>query len=323
MTNLVWDKLEDRKYQNGLDRGVLYLPDGTGVPWNGLTSVIENFDRETSPVYFDGMKINDLVVLGSFSATMKAITYPEEFVELEGLAPAKPGLFYSDQMPQAFGLCYRTVVNDTDGNVVSYRIHIVYNVTAIPNERTYETLKAEVSLSEFEWNIVAVPEETPGFRPTAHLIIETDKIDPWLLEDIEKILYGSSYAIARLLPMPELVEYISSWFRVQIIDNGDGTWTAIDRRDAFIHFGPEDGYFEITGANAVYIDENTYIISDTSSIFDVPEVLIIDNDDGTWTAQSDNPDIIVMTDVDEFEIRNANVDILSDSMYQISDTPAE
>ncbi len=64
MPGIVWDKVGDRVYETGLEKGVLYLPDGSAVPWNGLTSIIEQFDKNSSPVYYDGMKINDLVVLG-------------------------------------------------------------------------------------------------------------------------------------------------------------------------------------------------------------------------------------------------------------------
>lgn len=49
MPGLVWDRVGDRTYESGLDRGVLYLPDGSAVPWNGLTSIVENFDRKLTP----------------------------------------------------------------------------------------------------------------------------------------------------------------------------------------------------------------------------------------------------------------------------------
>ncbi len=102
MPGLVWDQVGDRVYETGLDKGVLYLPDGSAVPWNGLTSIIEKFDKESSPIYYDGMKIADLVVLGDFSASMKAVTYPDEFVELEGLVSPKRGTVFGDQRPQTF-----------------------------------------------------------------------------------------------------------------------------------------------------------------------------------------------------------------------------
>jgi hypothetical protein len=251
---------------------------------------------------------------------MKAVTYPDEFVELEGLAPVKRGLFYADQPPQAFGLCYRTQIgNDLEGDASGYKIHILYNVTAIPNTKTYASLTADPALVEFEWNITAVPEDIPGFRPTAHIILDSRNIDPWLLEELEALLYGNSVAIAALIPMSELVVYINEWYRVKIIDNGDGTWTAIAQRGEFINFGINE-YFEIVGVNAVYLDDVTFMISDTNDLSEVPQIKITDNGNGTWNATTGHDNLIVMVDTYEVDILNANVVWLNTNTFRISDT---
>lgn len=270
VTNLVWDNVGDRVYETGLDRGVLYLSDGSAVPWNGLTSIVEKFDKETVPVYYDGMKINELVSLGDFSATMKAMTYPDEFVEIEGLGKLSDGLFVGDQKPKTFGLCYRTKIgNDVEGNDAGYKIHLLYNVTAIPNDKTYETMGESLSPVEFEWNITAVPEEIPGFRPTAHIIINTIDFDPRLLEEVEGMLYGSDTDFAALIPMSDLISFMSEWYRITppepheiyIVDNGDGTWSATTDIDGLITVDI-DGNFEIRDANAIFAGDH-YRISDT------------------------------------------------------------
>lgn len=323
MPVIVWDQVGDRTYETGLDRGVLYLPDGTAVPWNGLTSIIEKFDKETSSVYYEGMKISDLVSLGDFSASMKAVTYPEEFTEIEGMAPIKTGLFLSDQPTKAFGLCYRTQIgNDLEGDSAGYKIHILYNVTAIPTDKTYASLSNSPSLVEFEWDIYAVPEEVPGFRPTAHIVINSLDIDPWLLEELEEKLYGSSFAAASLIPMPDLITFISEWYRVKIIDNGDGTWTAVSSREGFISLDSATQLFTIIHVNAVYLDDVTYQISDTSDLRDVPIIKIVDNGNGTWTATTEQDNLIIITG-NNFEIRNATVELIGPDSYNLSDTVDE
>lgn len=323
MTRLKWDEVGDRVYETGLDRGVLYLPDGSAVPWNGLTAIIEAFNKESSPVYYEGMKINDLLVLGDFAASMKAVTYPDEFVELEGLAPVKRGLFYADQKPKSFGLCYRTQIgNDLEGDSAGYKVHILYNVTAIPNEKTYASVTSDPSLVEFEWTISAVPEEIEGFRPTAHIIIDSRDLDPWLLEELEEMLYGSSNASAALLPMSELAVYIAEWYRIRIIDNGDGTWTAISRRAEQINI-EFSGFFEIFGANAVFLNDYTFLISDTTDASEVPEIKITDLGNGDWNATTDHDNLIVPIGGDLVEIRNANVVFVNPYTYLISDTTDE
>lgn len=320
MPILVWDKVGDRNYETGLDRGVLYLPDGSAVPWNGLTSVVESFDKAVSPVYYDGMKINDLVILGDFAATMKAVTYPDEFIELEGVISSRSGVFLGDQVPQSFGLCYRTQIgNDLEGDVIGYKIHILYNITAIPHEKTYASVSTDPSLVEFEWDIVAVPEEIPGFRPTAHIILNSIDIDPWLLEDLEAKLYGSTSADASLITMSSLVTFMSEWYRVKIVDNADGTWTAISQRDGFIQMMTQD-LFQIVNVNAVYLNDYTFVISDTIDLSDLPQIKISDNGDGTWTATTDHESLIEVSIDGVFEIKNANVTLLGEDSYRISDT---
>ena len=264
MTRLVWDSVGERVYETGLDKGVLYLPDGSAVPWNGLTSIIEKFDKEFSPIYYDGMKVNELVILGDFSATMKAVTYPDEFVELEGIVPTRPGVFYADQRPKPFGLCYRTkLANDLEGDSLGYKLHIIYNVTALPNDKTNASESDTPSLVEFEWSITAVPEEIPGFRPTAHIIIDSRNINPFLLGEIEKILYGSEDEDALLISMLDLVTYINEWILVEIIDNGDGTWTATTSYPGIIFIDETEQAFTLLDVNAVYLDADTYTISNT------------------------------------------------------------
>lgn len=193
MTTLVWDKPGQRLYEAGVDRGVLYLSNDLGIAWNGLTSVEEDLDDTTSePVFFDGTKIMDMPMLGDFSATLHAFTYPDEFLEYEGVIPAGDGLFVDGQSPKQFGLCYRTRVgNDTEGPNFGYKIHIVYNVTAVPDTKSYSTQTPGSGAMDFAWKLTAVPEDVPGYRPTAHVILDSRFLPADILRTIEDILYGT------------------------------------------------------------------------------------------------------------------------------------
>jgi hypothetical protein len=321
MATLQWDQVGDRVYENGLDRGVLYLPDGSGVVWNGLTEVQQKFDQKTTPVYFDGRKINDLVTLGTFTASMKAITYPDEFVEVEGLAALRPGLYLGDQPLKTFGLCYRTHTgNDFDG-IDGYKLHVVYNLTAIPSDTSYTSLSDSPELVEFEWDLTSIPADTPGFRETSHLIVDSRSVDPWLLADIEDILYGDSDADAALLPIDDLIAYLDEWFRLQIVDHGNGTWSAIEYKEGTNIIFLPDGEFEIINCNAIYtVEDVEFIISDTLDVADIPTIDITDHNNGTWTAQTSVDALIEMIEPDLFAIHDANVFWVNEFTYQISDT---
>lgn len=259
MPTLLWDEAGTRVYESGIDRGVLYLSDGAGVVWNGLISVNEIVEEnEISPTYFDGVKITEIVVPGNFAATMTAFTYPDEFLEFEGTVDIGNGLFATNQRQKRFGLSYRTMI-DSDSDVQHYKIHILYNLLAVPSQKNYQTLSNSPNPIEFEWNLSAIPGEINGYRPSAHLIIDTRYMSPDLVRDIEGTLYGEGINSAVLPEIITLTNFISNWVIIRIVDNLDGTWTAIgpDTRITML----DATTFQILNANAEYIDGDTYVIS--------------------------------------------------------------
>lgn len=292
MAELVWGNPVDKRYESGLDRGVLYLPDGSAVPWNGLISISEKFNQDSETVYFDGMKVSVLVNTGDFEANLKAASYPKEFDELQGYAELRKGVKLRDQPPQFFGLAWRTFKgNEAEGPEAAYKINVAYNLIATPSDREHQTRSDDPSLTEFEWDLSSVPEELPGFRPTAHFVIESDEVDPWLLEEIEQKLYGT-YASSPYLPeLSELLVFMRDWARVRIVDNGDGTWTAIEHRPNTYIFQSEDSpdVYELRGVNAIWavggVGEE-YVISDTEGEPGKLEIRV--NEDGTWVAITEN-----------------------------------
>lgn len=261
MSRIAWDELAERRYEFGVDRGVLYNPGGTGVPWNGLVEVEAASTKEVEPIHYDGVKVNDLVIPGDFEGKITAFTYPDELVQFLGFVEEEPGFFFSEQPQRKFHLCWRTKMN-TATEDESYKIHLLYNVIAVTDDVTYETISDELEPMEFEWNITATPEEIDGLRPTAYIVLDSRKIDPLLLADVEDILYGSSTDAPIMPTIKSLMAFVKKWDRITILDNGDGTWTAIDRNGDYITDNG-DGTLQITEADATYLDANTYEIRST------------------------------------------------------------
>ena len=196
-----------------------------------------------------------------FSATLRAYTYPEEFLPYEGIMEDQSGFFVADQPRGKFGLSYRTeIADDIVGFERGYKIHVLYNLTAIPSNISYTTLSLDTEPFEFEWNISAIPEEIENFRPTAHVILDSRKFNATMLEDIENILYGDEDHDAHLPPLKALSSYIRKWDRFIVTDFGDGTWSAESRHEGEIVM-LDDITFEITVDTAVYLDAVTYTIS--------------------------------------------------------------
>lgn len=261
MSTLVWDAIGDRLYEIGVTKGVLYKEDSIGVAWNGLTSVEEIVSDSADSIYFDGVKFNDVVTLGDFEATLKAFTYPDEFLVFEGTLEDQTGVFISNQFKSRFGLSYQTLIgDDVSGHSKGYKIHVLYNLTAIPSNKQYKTLSLNVDPIEFEWSITSIPEDLDNYRPTSHVIFDSSKLDPHLLTDIEAILYGDVDNPARLPPLKGLLAFIRKWDRFIITDNGDGTWTATSR-DPGVIVMLDATTFQIMTDTATYLDADTYEIS--------------------------------------------------------------
>ncbi len=261
MPALVWDQVGDRLYETGVSKGVLYKDDTFGVAWNGLTSVDEDVSTESEPIYFDGVKINDIVTIGDFNAVLHAYTYPDEFLKYEGTLQDQTGFYVMNQPQSRFGLSYQTKIGDDINGIDSgYKIHILYNLTAVPAQRSYESLSDQFDPIEFEWALTSIPEEIENFRPTAHVIFNSRKLDPNLLKDLEDILYGDEDNPPRLPSLKGLATFIRKWDRLIITDNGDGTWTAESSVDGIITM-VNPTTFEILSDDVTYIDPFTYRIS--------------------------------------------------------------
>lgn len=261
MAKIQWDLVGEHYYEGALDRGVLYGPSGRGVGWNGLISFDENTNNDVEEIFFDGIKINDLVTIGAFGGNLKAFTYPDEFRFAEGVHEDQTGVYITHQPQYRFGLSYRTKIgNDIEGLEYAYKIHILYNLTAMADTVSRQTLRLEESAAEFSWNVSGIPEALFGRRPSCHIIVDSREIDPWLLQDIEDILYGDEEHEPTLPDMGSLITFIRKWNRLIITDNGDGTWTADAILDSdIVMTTPTE--FLITAENVVYLDEFTYDIS--------------------------------------------------------------
>lgn len=263
MTALIWDQIGERFFETGISKGVLYKENNYGVPWNGITSLEENDSDSAESVHYDGVKVNDIITLGDYNAVLKAFTYPDEFLFHEGIIEDQTGFYAHNQLKTQFGMSYQTKIgNDVDGNEAGYKIHLLWNLTALPARRQRQTLALDATPLEFEWTLSSIPEEMDNFRPTSHAVIDSRKVDPELLKDIEEILYGSDVSVAKLPPLKSFSTWLRKWQRLIIIDNGDGTWVAQSPIPGQIIM-LNDTTFQIQTDTAFYIDANTYNIWST------------------------------------------------------------
>ena len=81
---------------------------------------------------------------------------------------------------------------------------MVYGASASPSERSYQTVNDSPEAITLSWEITTTPVEVSGFEPTAHLEIDSTKVDKDKLAAFEAILYGTEEKEARL-PLPDEV----------------------------------------------------------------------------------------------------------------------
>ena len=215
MAKLSWDKTGERFYETGTKKGVLYLMDETGaysngVAWDGLTAVTESpSGAEATALFADDIKYLSLISAEDFAATIEAYQSPKEFDECDGSAEIAPGVTIGQQKRKTFGFSFQTIVgNDSAGNDLGYKIHLIYGATAAPSERAYTTVNDSPEAMTLSWELTTTPVSVTGFKPTAHVEIDSTKIDASKLAALEAILYGSDSEEARL-PLPdEIVELV-------------------------------------------------------------------------------------------------------------------
>lgn len=217
MVALEWDLTGERLFETGTDRGVYYGTDETGkyvegVAWNGLTGVSESPDgAEETPLYADNMKYLSMFSKENFKGTISAYTYPDEFMEADGSKEIVPGVTAGQQTRVPFGLSYRTLVgNDVKDTDYGYKLHLVYNAKVSPSERAYETVNDTPAAITFSWAFVTTPVNAPGIKPTAHLIIDSTKVEAAKMKALEDLLYGTESAGGKLPTIAEVIELIGT-----------------------------------------------------------------------------------------------------------------
>ena len=207
MTRISWDAVGDRRYETGVDHGVLYIPTngvyGFGVPWNGLTAISESpSGAEASPQYADNIKYLNLVSAEEFGGTIEAFTYPDEFEQCDGTASLATGVTVGQQTRKTFGLSYRTLVgNDVEATDLGYKLHLVYGALAAPSEKSRATVNESPEAVGFSWEFSTTPVDVPGAKPSATLTIDSTKVSSGLITALEAILYGAPGVDPRL-PLP-------------------------------------------------------------------------------------------------------------------------
>lgn len=216
MAIIKWDQAGERKFENGVDHGVLYLPDAqgvynTGVPWNGLTTVTEKpSGAEPTAVYADNIKYITLISAEEYAASIEALTYPDEFMLCDGTAEIAVGVYAGQQNRRAFGLSYRTKIGDDLNEERGFKLHLIYGAKAAPTEKAHTTINDSPEADTFSWEISTTPVEIDGFKATASLTIDSTKVTTAKMKSLMDLLYGTASQEPKLPSPAEIITLLGA-----------------------------------------------------------------------------------------------------------------
>lgn len=213
MAALKWDEVGQHLYETGIDHVVLYTPDANGdytngVAWNGVTALNETpSGADPNPIWADNIKYLNLRSAEEFGATLECLQAPDEFHECDGVTEVTPGVFIYQQTRKPFGLSYRTIIgNDLKQNDYGYKLHLLYNCTTSPSEKSYSTVNDSPETSQLSYEITTAPIAAKGFKNAALITIDSTQVNANNLKTLEDILYGAATgATAARMPKPDEV----------------------------------------------------------------------------------------------------------------------
>lgn len=215
MARLIWDAVGEKFYEMGTKMGVLYpmANDGNyenGVAWNGLTAVTESpSGAEETKLYADDIKYASLRSAEEYGYTIEAYTYPDEWAPCDGSAEVTKGVNIGQQKRKGFGFSWVTTVGNDVSDEVGQKIHVAWNSTASPSEKSYATINDNPDAITFSWECATSPVNVTGHRPTSHMEIDCSKLKPTTVKAIQDKLWGAESAEATLPTPDDLIKLIT------------------------------------------------------------------------------------------------------------------
>lgn len=216
MSRLIWDAIGEKFYEMGTKMGVLYpmKEDGSyenGVAWNGLTAVTESpSGAEETKLYADDIKYASLRSAEEYAYTIEAYTYPPEWEPCDGSAQVATGVTIGQQKRKGFGFSWVTTVGNDVSDEVGKKIHIAWNSTASPSEKSYASINDSPDAIIFSWECSTSPVNVSGFRPTSHMEIDYSKLKADTVKAIEDKLWGTENADATLPTPAEIITLVTT-----------------------------------------------------------------------------------------------------------------
>lgn len=211
---LSWNAAADKKFESGLDQGVLYVQAGglypDGKSWEGLINVTEKpSGAEITDLWANNAKYSALVAVETFDVSIEAYTFPEEFLACLGMVPdsTDPGVILGQQQRVSFGLAYRSFYgSDADGQQANYKLHLVYGLIAQPSEVSRATINDSPEAMTMTFEAKSTPVAVTGSSPVSKITIDESVLTAGNLTAIQDVIYGTDPTPLAQLPLPDALK---------------------------------------------------------------------------------------------------------------------
>lgn len=152
-----------------------------GVAWMGITAITDSpSGAEETELWADDIKYGSFRSAEKSGGTIEAYTVPIEFEECDGSIVVS-GVTLGQQTRKRFGFAYITQVGNDQDQAIGEKLHLVYNSTASPSERSYSTINDNPDALTFSHEYSAdqvtfVDAAHANYAPVATITIDTTNL---------------------------------------------------------------------------------------------------------------------------------------------------
>ena len=211
MSVLTWGEIGSHTYETGVSKGVLYVTNDTGeydagVAWDGLINVTDKPEgAEAKKIYADNSVYATFRSAEEFKFSIEAYAYPTEFGVCDGTKSPVDGVYFGQQDRRSFGFCYRTEKGSDSAADDGYVLHLIYNATASPTEKSNDSINDSPDAKTFTWECDTTPVKVnqAGYKPTSEITFDSTVLGKEKMAKIEEKLYGSATDGTPTLPSPD------------------------------------------------------------------------------------------------------------------------
>ena len=199
MSALQWDQTGTRYYETGVSQVILFPWDktnntwGHGIAWNGVTNITKSPDgADPQDFWADNIKYASMRSAETVGGNISAYQSPPEFDICDGSVELGTGVTIGQQARNPFCLVYRSEIGSDTSSEAGYKLHFIYNATASPSERAYDTINDSPDAQELSWDFDTTPIPVTGKKPTASLEIDSRYIASAKLTTILETILGTA-----------------------------------------------------------------------------------------------------------------------------------